>query len=321
MTAGGAVGQLSRLLSMIPWLLSRPGVSVSEAAAEFEISEDQLRADLELAFMCGLPGHLPDDLIDVSLEGDRIVVTNADAIARPLRFAPDEAVALLVGLRALADIPTPTGRDVLERVVAKLERAAGDAADAHRNIAVTIQSAADADVESRDAIGAALGSGKRIRLEYYVPARDEVTVREVDPVRLHLVDGHGYLEGWCREAQDWRLFRLDRVESVAVLDAAAESHTPPAVRDAAFDAGSAPWRVRLLLEPRAAWLVDAFPSEVVQREPELVIEIPVGDLGWASQLLLQLGGSARPLDPPELIAAVRGEAEAALAAYEVSGGH
>jgi len=147
MTAGGAVGQLSRLLSMIPWLLSRPGVSVSEAAAEFEISEDQLRADLELAFMCGLPGHLPDDLIDVSLEGDRIVVTNADAIARPLRFAPDEAVALLVGLRALADIPTPTGRDVLERVVAKLERAAGDAADAHRNIAVTIQSAADADVE------------------------------------------------------------------------------------------------------------------------------------------------------------------------------
>src|SRR5215217_7591213 len=131
MTPGGAVGQLSRLLSMIPWLLSRPGVSVSDAAAEFEISEEQLRADLELAFMCGLPGHLPDDLIDVSLEGDHIVVSNADTIARPLRFAPDETVALLVGLRALADLPTPAGNDALDRVLAKLERAAGEAANNH----------------------------------------------------------------------------------------------------------------------------------------------------------------------------------------------
>jgi proteasome accessory factor C len=279
------------------------------------VSEEQLRADLRLAFMCGLPGHLPDDLIDVSLDGDRIVVTNADTIARPLRFAPDEAVALLVGLRALSDIPTPAGREVIERVVAKLERAAGDAADAHRNIAVRVQSAADAGGDTRDAIARALGDKRRIQLQYYVPARDEVTVREVDPVRLHLVDGQGYLEAWCRVADDWRMFRLDRIESVVVTDVSAEEHTLPAVRDAAFDSEAAPWRVRLLLEPRAEWVLEAYPSEVVQREPDLVVELPVGDLGWARQLVLQLGGTARPLAPQELLDAVRDEAQAALAGY------
>ena len=311
----GAVGQLGRLLSLIPWLVSRPGVAVSEAAAEFGVSEEQLRADLELAFLCGLPGHMPDDLIDVSLDGDRIVVTNAETIARPLRFAPDEAVALLVGLRALADLPTPTGRDVLERVIAKLERAAGDAASAHTKVEVRIQSAAAADSTARDAIARALADARRIEIAYYVPARDEVTVRQVDPVRVLVVDGQSYLEGWCLLADDWRLFRLDRVQAVDVLDVATGTHERPATRDRAFDSDAAPWRVRLELQPRASWLLEAYAIEVITREPSLVVELAVGDLGWAQQLLLQLGGSARPLDPPELVDSVRAEAETALAAY------
>jgi proteasome accessory factor C len=314
--SANAVTQLGRLLALIPWLLSRPGVGLSEAAAEFGVSEEQLRADLELAFMCGLPGHLPDDLIDVSLEGDHIVVSNADTIARPLRFAPDETVALLVGLRSLADLPTPAGNDALDRVLAKLERAAGDAANTHRQVSVKIQSAVDADASARESIGVALRDGRRITLEYYVPARDEVTLRDVDPVRLLLVEGHGYLEGWCYLAEDWRLFRLDRVQSVTLLETGVNVHAQPEDRDRAFDSEAAPWRVRLALEPRASWLLEAFPAEVIEREPQLVVELPVGDLGWARQLLLQLGGSARPLAPIELVDGVRSEAEAALAAYD-----
>jgi proteasome accessory factor C len=316
--SGTAVAQLTRLLALIPWLLSRPGVSLTEAAAEFGVSEEQLRADLELAFMCGLPGHLPDDLIDVSLEGDHIVVSNADMIARPLRFAPDETVALLVGLRSLADLPSPAGHDALDRVLAKLERAAGDAANTHRQVSVKIQSAVDADASARESIGAALRDGRRITLEYYVPARDEVTRRDVDPVRLLLVDGHGYLEGWCYLAEDWRLFRLDRVQSVAVSQTPVNVHPKPEDRDRAFDTEAAPWRVRLALEPRASWLLDAFPVDVLEREPQLVVEMPVGDLGWARQLLLQLGGSARPLAPPELVDGLRAEAQNALAAYDLA---
>jgi proteasome accessory factor C len=312
----GAVGQLARLLALIPWLIQRPGVLIDEAAAEFDVSPEQLRADLELAFLCGLPGHLPDDLIDVSLDGDRIVVSNADTIARPLRLAPDEAVALLAGLRALADIPAPTGPDVLERVIAKLERAAGDAADAHRSVRVAIEGGGDEAEPARAAIAKGLQSQRRLRLQYYVPARDEVTVRDVDPVRLLVVDGHGYLEGWCLVADDWRLFRLDRVHEVEVTEEAAQPHPTPHARPEIFDSGAAPWRVQLALGQRAAWVVDAYQAVVVQEEPELVVELPVADLGWARQLILRLGGDARPVVPAELVADVRAEAAAALAAYD-----
>jgi proteasome accessory factor C len=313
--SAGAVGQLTRLLALIPWLIQRPGVTIDEAAAEFEVSPDQLRADLELAFLCGLPGHLPDDLIDVSLDGDRIVVSNADTIARPLRLAPDEAVALLTGLRALADIPTPTGPDVLERVIAKLERAAGDAADAHRSVRVAIEGGGESTDPARAAIAEGLHAQRRLTLHYYVPARDEITVRDVDPVRLLVVDGHGYLEGWCLSADDWRLFRLDRVHEVHVTATPAQTHPAPAPRQAVFDSEAAPWRVRLALEERAAWLVEAYQATVVQHEPELVVELPVADLGWARQLVLRLGRDVRPLAPAELVSDVHREARAALEAY------
>lgn len=311
MTTGGAVGQLTRLLALIPWLLSRPGVSIAETAAEFGVSESQLRADLGLAFFCGLPGHLPDDLIDVSLEDDRIVITNAETIARPLRLAPDEAVALLVGLRALADVPSPTGPDVLDRVIAKLERAAGDAADAHRHITVAIEGAG----ESQDAVAQALRDGRRMSLEYYVPSRDEVTSRDVDPLRLLVVDGHSYLEAWCLLADDLRIFRLDRIQRAEVLDIAVDARSTPPARPEIFDTDSATWRVQLALSPSAQWVLDTYPCTVVATEPELLVELAVADLGWARQLLLRLGGTARPVAPRELVDAIRRDAEAALAAY------
>ncbi|HVQ88105.1 MAG TPA: WYL domain-containing protein [Actinomycetes bacterium] len=315
----GAVTQLGRLLALIPWLVARPGVSVDDAAAEFGVTPDQLRSDLQLAFVCGLPGHLPDDLIDVSLDGDRIVVSNADTIARPLRFAPDEAVALLVGLRALADVPGPHKRDALERVVAKLERAAGDAADAGRRIAV--------DIESDDAhapqLRKALADGCRIHLLYYVPARDEVTERDVDPLRLVVVDGRSYLEGWCYLADDARLFRLDRIQSVTVLDKPVDPPAAASLRDldeGAFAVSRSRLQVTVELTPAAHWVTDAYPVEVLSTSPDgtMVVTLFVGDRGWVRRLLLRLGGSARVLEPADIADEVMKTATDALAAYPVS---
>ena len=51
------------------------GVRVAEAARDFGVGERQLRSDLELLWMCGLPGYGPGDLIDLAFEGDRVRVT------------------------------------------------------------------------------------------------------------------------------------------------------------------------------------------------------------------------------------------------------
>src|SRR5664280_2630678 len=113
--------RLARLLALVPWLLKHQGVPLRDAAAVFGVGEDQLVADLELLFVCGTPGHLPDDLIEADWENGRVYLGNADAIARPLRLSVDEAVTLIVGLRTLS--AAPGVENAVQRALAKLEAA------------------------------------------------------------------------------------------------------------------------------------------------------------------------------------------------------
>lgn len=312
----GATERLSRLLAMVPYLVGRQGIPLAEAAAEFGITERQLVKDLELLFVCGTPGHLPDDLIEAEWGDGHVYLGNADPIARPLRLGVDESLALLVGLRALADVPGLHDRDALERTLAKLEAAAGESAAASAQVSVEVGEQVGPLAEVR----AALAGRRRLHLTYFVPSRDETTERDVDPMRVLMVDGRWYLEGWCHRAEEVRLFRMDRVEAVTVLDVPAQVPDAAAGRDLGeglFQPSPEDTVVTLELGPAAHWVVDYYPVESVDRLPDdrLLVRLRAADDRWLRTLALRLGGAARVLDPPELAAAVARRAEEALAAY------
>jgi len=315
-----ATERLSRLLAMVPWLLSHQGAPLADVAAEFGIDQRQLVKDLELLFVCGLPGHMPDDLIEADWESGKVYLANADAIARPLRLGIDEALALIVGLRALADVPGLGDRDAVLRALTKLEEAAGTAAAVADSVHVDLDRTPD-----RDVVGAcedAVRRHRRLHLQYLVPHRDETTERDVDPMRVLHVDGRWYLEGWCHRAEAVRLFRLDRVVQARVLDH--DGTPPPSARSRDLDAGVfAPGPDDLLvtldLMPRSRWVVDYYPVESVEERPDggLRVRLRTADTAWLRQLVLRLGGGGRVVDPPELADAVTALAREALDAYEV----
>ncbi len=124
-------------------------------------------------------------------------------------------------------------RSALNRLIAKLEAAAGEAASVSAQVAIQVDSHNDSGYT--DTIRDALDRGRRLHLTYYVPGRDESTERDVDPMRLLVADGRPYLEGWCLRAEGMRLFRLDRVLSLAVLDV--PSSPPPDAQPVDVDTG------------------------------------------------------------------------------------
>ncbi|MCT3012297.1 WYL domain-containing protein, partial [Propionibacterium freudenreichii] len=93
------------MLAEVPYLQAHPGVSVTEVARAFGIKKRQVLADLDVLWMCGLPGGLPGDLIEIDMEavqGEGIIrLTNAEVLSRPMRFTADEATSLIVALRAV----------------------------------------------------------------------------------------------------------------------------------------------------------------------------------------------------------------------------
>ncbi|MCU1676148.1 MAG: hypothetical protein JWM93_906 [Frankiales bacterium] len=307
--------RLSRLLALVPYLIARPGTQVADAAAAFGVSDKQIRDDLDLLFVCGLPGYGPGDLIDVSYEGDTVTLSNADAIGRPLRLVADEALALIVALRALADEQVDDEQDAVRRALAKLERAAGDAAAGAANVSVVFEAQAPVLTAVRDA----LTRGKRLHLSYYVPGRDETTERDVDPMRVLVIDQLPYLEGWCRLADGVRIFRLDRVVDVTVLDVSLDVPERARMRDVSaglFQASDTDEVVVLDLEPTARWVADYYPCEHVTADGDVLrVTVRTADLGWVTRLILRSAGAVRVVAPEALGEAVRVEAGAALAGY------
>lgn len=312
--------RLPRLLTLVPYLLAHPGASLVEVAGAFGVTERQVDADLRLIWMCGLPGHTPADLIDVCWDGDTITVSNADTIARPLRLDPDEASALLVALRTLAELPGLTDRDTLDRVTAKLENAAGEAAAASAQVAVDVEiGETGGEGGSLGTVRAALEGRRRLRLRYYVPGRDEITDRDADPMRLLLVEGRSYLEAYCRRAEGVRLFRLDRVLDLDLLDVAAE--VPPEaehrdVDEGLFQPSPSDHLVTLQLTEAGRWVAEYYPCEsVTEADGGLRVSLRTPETGWIRRLMLRLGPEGRVIDPPELAEQVRDDASHALEAY------
>jgi proteasome accessory factor C len=322
-TTGTSTDRLIRLLALVPYVVSRESVSVAEAAAAFGVSEKQLIDDLNLLWCVELRAPDPYCPIDLSYEGGEITVSEAESIARPLRLGVDEASALLVALRVLAAIPDLPDRDALSRVIAKLENAAGAVAAAvSSQVAVQMDVGGGADgpelvTRLRDAIG----RGRRVHLTYYVPGRDENTERDVDPMRLLFVEGQSYLEGWCRRAEAVRLFRLDRIVALEILDGVAaqvpDDAEPVDVHRGLFRPSPEDVRVTVELAASGRWVADYYPCESVEElgEGRLRVVLRTPDTRWVRGLALRLGDEGRVVGPAEVAARIRDDAERALALY------
>jgi proteasome accessory factor C len=314
MATAASTDRLGRLLNLVPYLLARPGIEIAQASAEFGISDRQLREDLELLWVCGLPGYGPGDLIDMAFDGDRVTITYDAGIDRPLRLTPDEALALVVALRMLAEMPGVSGRDAIERALAKIENAAGDIADAP--IAVRMPG----DQDRLATIRRMVERRRALSITYYTAARDATSERVVDPMRVLIIDGRTYLEAWCRQAEAVRLFRVDRIDGFVELDEPAilprqAQHSD--IRDSAFQAKPDQPLMTLRVGRAARWITEYYPCEdVTDTDAEhWLVTMRVSDLAWGRRLVLGLGSDVTVLAPPELVDDIREETKRALAAY------
>jgi proteasome accessory factor C len=323
----GARDLVGRLLALVPYIQAREEVSLEQASADFGVPPGQLVKDLNVLWFCGLPGLGMGDLIDVDMEALEeegvIRLANADYLTRPLRLDSTEASALIVALRALRDGSDPDVRPVVDRTLNKLEAAAGDGAALAARVDVHLAPGQVAVSQLRERLERAVADRRQVRLDYYVPTRDESTERVVDPLRVVTAEGHTYLEAWCHLAQDQRLFRLDRVSSAEVLDTPALAHddvTPRDLSEGLFQPSPDDLLATVLLRSEARWVAEYYPVEDVEEAPDsadgaLRVRLRVNDPAWLTQLMLRLGGAACVESPSELRERVRSSAAQALAGY------
>lgn len=310
--------RLGRMLVIVPYLVQHQGAELAEVARLFDLPADQLRRDLDLLFMSGLPPYGPGDLIDVEVdEDDHIWITMADHFSRPLRLTRSEALALyLRGTELVATPGLPEAPD-LASALAKLRETIGGEAlgDAQERIETA---AGDARTpEHLELLRAAIRDHERLRIEYFAASTGTWTSRTVEPEELFSSLGNWYLAAWDADADAERLFRADRIRAAVLTGETFDPRGLEGAGRALFTPSGDDVAVRLRLGPAARWIAEYYVTVDAEERGDgtLTVTLPAKRLGWVARLLLRTGPDAEVVGPPELVDEVRELAERTLARY------
>lgn len=308
-----------RLLAMIPFLVRHGGILKSELAAEFGITGRQLDDDLERIMMVGRPEGYHNDLMDIVDDGERVWINNALDLAQPIRFSPEEAWTLLVGLDALSELGIGGDAGSIESLRLRLAGAAGDSLALAEAIKVRMAPSGSLGrhlEQLRDAID----RGVRVRIGYVVPSRDELTERLIDPRRLRSVDQQWYLDAWCHRAGAPRNFRLDRIAS---LDVTAEpvdaSLWDGAVDEVPFTVREQAPRVLVIFSQESRWLAARYNAlrTATLDDGDVLAELAVASPSWLAGLVAQTAGTVRVVSPASVVDQVKDWLARGLDSYGV----
>lgn len=309
------------MLSLVPYLQSHDGIPIQQVAKDFGTTRKQIAKDLQVLVFCGLPGGMPGEIIDIdyeALEVDGIIhIRDAEFLTRPLRIGHSEALSLIVALRTLR---AAAGREsaeiaVIDAALAKLEDAIGAGVLATVDVHVE-----PVDPQVQDSLARAAAAGRRVSISHTNPARDEVTRRDIDPVRLFSSQGHVYVEAWCLRVDAPRTFRLDRIHDVTETEQVATPHVWPGrgVAEAAYRPEEGAPTAVLDLLPDAHWLGEYYDAETIELRPDGTwrVRLSAASWPWLRRLVLRHGGSVVVVEPASLAADVRTQAALSLVAYD-----
>lgn len=202
----------TRALSLLNLLQTHRHWPGSELAVRLGVTERTVRRDVERLRELGYriessPG---------SAGGYRL---EAGSAVPPLLLTDEEAVAMAIGLRVAASQRLVSGPETTITALAKLEQVLP--APLRRRVAALAETVQPTGLNAGAAVSSevlgelALASRDHERVRFtYTAASGEVTRRRVEPHALAPAERHWYLLCWDLDKDDWRTFRVDRLEDV-----------------------------------------------------------------------------------------------------------
>jgi predicted DNA-binding transcriptional regulator YafY len=309
----------TRLLALLELLQARGRMTGSEIAGRLEVGERSVRRYVERLREIGVP-----------VEGERgrygAYVLRPGFRLPPLMFTDEEALGLTLGLLAARRLGLYGVAPAVEGALAKVERVMPVALrERVRDLEETVTPAVASPAtlltgEVVLKIASAVRGRKRIHLRYR-SGRLEETEREVDPYGVVSREGYWYTFGYDHLRGGTRLFRLDRILDVEVLEATfarpAGLESQEGVLRTVANLPSDDWSVEVLLETTLVEAREELPPMIAALEEVdggVILRCTTSDLGWMARVLSGLSFPFIVRRPAELREALRRRA-AEIAAF------
>jgi proteasome accessory factor C len=166
------------------------------------------------------------------------------------------------------------------------------------------------------ALKAAATANRVVRITYRSLTHEEETVRDIEPWAVVTTLGNWYVQGYCRKVDAERVFRVDRIRHMEVLDE--EFERPPDLNRSGigYTPSDDDIAARIRLSPAARWVLDYYPVDVL-KETKSGTEIwfTSADAEIPARLLLRLGPEAHLVEGEEVRSRLVAIAETLLTRY------
>ena len=297
----------SRLFEILYLLVEKRAVTAGELARRLEVSERTIYRDIDALSAAGIP------VFTQKGQGGGIRLMDQFVLDKALlsRAQQDE---ILFALQAILATGGTEERETLSQLSALFRREG----DGWLEVDFTDWGSGAVERENFALVKGAILERSPLSFTYYSSA-GEKSRRTVEPARLVFKSGCWYLSAFCRQKQDWRIFRLVRMERLVPEEGTCPPRQPPERLEASPPDGNRGVDLRLRFAPSAAWRVrDYFhPGEVsLQPDGRLLVTCTFPEDQWLRSFLLSFGGQLEVLEPVYWRDILKGEIKKSLEVYE-----
>lgn len=294
--------RLDRLLSIVMLLVNRKRIQAKELAGIFEVSVRTIYRDIEVINQAGIPvvtyqGANGGLGIADNYKVDRNVLTQDDIVSM---------------LTALNGLQTTLDDDRLSSAIEKVkglipEYQYGEYSERSSQIIIDLTPwGGNEDQKQKiNLLKNAIDKSNLVHFEYS-DAKGIKTKRKVEPMCLVLKMQVWYLYGFCRERDDYRLFRLSRMKVLELLNVKFDKRN--------VNLKELPWEYQwyhnsvlieavLRFDGRIKALVEErFESEdiIYENDGSLVVKMKCPEDDWLYAMILSYAEAVEVLEPAHL---------------------
>jgi proteasome accessory factor C len=301
------------MLALTGYLISHRQQKLSDLAQHFEVTEKEIKSAVVTISLSGVGMYRPDELffLDYDLLEEGIVdLSFAPTLEAVPRLSTRQAAAIASGLAYLVDLVDPADQEQINELLEILGRGALSTKElpfmVHPN-------RGDQDLAlARQAV-----AESRVLKCSYINSSGEVSDREIEPQLLESRESNWFVRGFCRTNLEPRVFRLDRMRQIELLDTFEERLIAAGDSSQIYEVRESDTEVLFEVEPEAFGLIaDYKPDYEISGNKAVQVKIPIGELGTLGRIVSRYSGKVRVLAPESARQAVREFAERALGIHK-----
>ena len=280
-----------RLIGILSVLLQEEQTTAPKLAEMFEVSRRTINRDIETLCMAGI-------LIQtLQGTGGGIRIMDGYRVDRTILTSKDMRM-ILAGLRSLDSV---SGSRYYSQLMEKLQAGSSEFLVGRDSILIDLSSwYKDSLAPKMETIQNAIEDARIIPFRYYSPSGEQV--RRIEPYYLIFRWSSWYLYGWCTDRNDYRLFKLNRMDRIQETEQRykrREAPLPDLSDEKIFPGGI---RVKALFDRDQKWrLAEEFgPDSVTETEDgKLLFTADYTDLDNLVTWLLTFKDKTEVLEPIE----------------------